>query len=153
MRWVLVGLIALAGCGGEPAPAGYERWSGGGATFVYPEGWEEQDQPGTSFMAGSDSARVIVIEDTGQDIYAFMSEILGDPEWLNYDLRLRRRERIDVPGAEEAFRREATARDGVLTFVFASHNPRSHMALAVVSTRGAAEDVDEDAIFRSFALE
>jgi hypothetical protein len=56
------------------------------------------------FVAGSESARVLVLEETGQDIYAFMSDTLGSPEWLNYDLRLRRRERIDVPGAEGAFR-------------------------------------------------
>jgi hypothetical protein len=149
MRWLLAGLIALAGCGGgEPAPAGYERFSRDGITFVYPEGWEEQDQPGVKFVAGSGSARVIVIDDTGQDTYAFQSEILGDPEWLNYDLRLGRRERIDVPGAEEAFRREATARDLAMTVVFASHNPRSHVALAVVSTN----EIDQ-AILDSFALE
>jgi hypothetical protein len=153
MRRLLVGLIALVGCGGEPAPEGYERWSGGGATFVYPEGWEEQDEPGITFVAGAESARVIVIEDTGQDIYAFMSEVLGDPVWLNYDLRLRRRERVDVPGAEEAFRREATARDLDMTFVFASHNPRSHVVLAVATSEDAAGDVDEAAIVDSFALE
>jgi hypothetical protein len=45
VRWIAVGLVAIAGCGGEPAPAGYERWSGDGATFVYPEEWEEQDVP------------------------------------------------------------------------------------------------------------
>jgi len=159
LRWVVLAVLALAGCGGDPAPAGYERWSGGGATFVYPEGWEEEDVPtefksaGIKFVAGSESARVLVVEDTGQDLFAFMSETLGSPEWLDYDLRLRRRERIDVPGAEGAFRREATARDAALTFVFASHDSRNHMALVVVSTRNAAENVDEDAIFRSFALD
>src|SRR5688572_10247158 len=100
LRWVVLAVLALAGCGGDPAPAGYERWSGGGATFVYPEGWEEEDVPtefksaGIKFVAGSASARVLVVEDTGQDLFAFMSETLGSPEWLDYDLRLRRRERI-----------------------------------------------------------
>jgi hypothetical protein len=159
-RWGLIGLVALVGCGGgDPAPEGYERWTGAGATFVYPEGWEEEDRPdefkaaGVKFVAGSESARVLVLEDTGQDIFAFMSDTLGSPEWLNYDLRLRRRERIDVPGAEGAFRREATARDTDLTFVFASHNPRSHVALAVATAKGAAADVDADAILRSLALD
>jgi hypothetical protein len=148
---VAMGLIAVAGCGGgEPAPDGYERWSGGGATFVYPEAWEEQDRPaGVKFVAGSESARVIVLEETGQDIYAFMSDALGDPEWLNHRLRLGPRERIDVPGAERAYRREATAGGAFWTFVFASRTPRNHFALAVATTR----DLDEEAIVDSFALD
>ncbi len=95
----------MARCGGEPAPAGFERWSGAGATFVY------------------------------------------------HDLRLRPRERIEVPGAEGAFRREATAGDTVLTFVFASHDARNHVALVVASTRSATGELDEDAILESLALE
>ena len=155
-RWIVVGLVAVAGCGGEgePAPAGYERWSGSGATFVYPDTWEEQDHPaGIEFMAGTESANVIVIEETGQDIYAFMSDALGSPEWLDYRLRLRRRERNDVPGAERAYRREATAGGLVWTFVFASRKPRSHVAIAVATTPDAAADLDEEAIVESFALD
>jgi hypothetical protein len=37
--------------------------------------------------------------------------------------------------------------------MFASQNSRNHMALVVATTRSAAENVDEDAIFRSFALD
>lgn len=159
LRWMAVGLVAVVGCGGDPAPAGYERWSGGGATFTYPEDWQEEDRPaefkaaGLKFVAGSESARVMVLEDTGRDLYAFMADALGSG-WLeqNVRLRLRPRERIEVPGAEAAFRREATAGDAVMTFVFASHDARNHMALVVATTR-AADDVDEEAIVRSFALE
>ena len=95
-RWIVFGLPAVAGCGGEPAPAGYERWSG---------------SPPSSRRA------------------------------------LDRGERIDVPGATEAMRREVTFEEGAITIVFASHEAESHVALAVAGGR------DGRPILESFALD
>ena len=153
-RCVVAGLVFLGGCGGEPAPDGYERWSGSGATFVYPEDWEEEDRPvefkeaGLKFVAGSDTARVLVIADKGRSLDAFMAEALGTA-WFDYDLSLGPRERIEVPGAETAVRREAKLGEGggAMNWVFASRKAESHVALAV------AGEVDEEPILESFALD
>ena len=102
------GTVPISG-GDSRGQTPIERWSGGGATFVCPDDREEQDRPSElKYVAGSESARVIIVDETGQDIYAFMSEMLGSPEWLNYDLRLERRERIVVTTPDDDVDESAT---------------------------------------------
>ena len=134
-RVLAVGRLAVAGCGGEPAPDGYERWAASGATFVYPEDWEEKEQPS-----------VLIMDDEGQSLDAFMAETLTTMP-VEVTPSIGPRERIEVPGAEEAIRREVTIGEGVMTVVFASRDAESHLALAVVESRHA------DAILDSFALD